>query len=179
MTLKALIEVMPPPKRPVETGSAEQWTNVEESLGTALSTDYREYNNTFGTGCIGAFLWPYNPFSSNENLNLLTRGKLILEAMSVIKERFGDTEVPYPLFPEPGGLLPWGSTDNGDSLFWLTTGNPDEWPVVVNESRGPSFEEFEESMTGFLARLINEEISSEIIPSYFLDKEALFVPIEQ
>jgi hypothetical protein len=179
MTLNALVEVMSPPREPVETGNVEQWTNVKESLGTELPTDYKEYINTFGTGSIGAFLWPYNPFSNNENLNLITRSKLILEAMSVIKERFGDTEVPYPLFPEPEGLLPWGVTDNGDSLFWLTAGNTDEWPVVINESRGPFFERFEEPMTDFLAKLISGEISSEVIPSDFLDKEALFVPVEQ
>ncbi|MFJ8478366.1 hypothetical protein [Kitasatospora sp. NPDC094011] len=39
---------------------------------------------------------------------------------------------PYPVYPEPGGLLYWASNYNGDHCFWLTEGDdPDRWPVVV------------------------------------------------
>ncbi|WP_214325967.1 hypothetical protein [Nonomuraea sediminis] len=27
---------------------------------------------------------------------------------------------PLPLYPEPGGVYRWGSTDNGDYLLWFT-----------------------------------------------------------
>lgn len=37
---------------------------------------------------------------------------------------------PYPFYPEPGGLLPWAGTDNGDRVCWLTEGQPDGWTVV-------------------------------------------------
>jgi hypothetical protein len=37
----------------------------------------------------------------------------------------------YPLYPEPGGLLPWAGTGNGVQLCWLTEGESDAWPVVV------------------------------------------------
>lgn len=46
------------------------------------------------------------------------------------REDFSE-QVPFPLWPEPGGLLPWGSTDNNDHVFWLTIGEPDRWPVVA------------------------------------------------
>ncbi len=40
-------------------------------------------------------------------------------------------DFPYPLYPEPHGLLEWANTGDGDGLYWLTLGEPDSWPVVV------------------------------------------------
>jgi hypothetical protein len=34
-------------------------------------------------------------------------------------------------WPAPGGLLPLGTTDNGDQRYWLTAGAPQAWPLVV------------------------------------------------
>ena len=40
--------------------------------------------------------------------------------------------VPYPVYPEPGGLLPWGGIRDGGYAFWLTgPGEPVGWPVVL------------------------------------------------
>src|SRR5258708_11837030 len=44
----------------------------------------------------------------------------------------------YPLFPEPGGQLPWASTGDGDQLCWLTGGEPDNWPAVEWNIRDPA-----------------------------------------
>ena len=41
----------------------------------------------------------------------------------------------YDSYPASGGLLPWAYTENGDELYWLTNGHPDEWGIVVYESR--------------------------------------------
>ena len=39
---------------------------------------------------------------------------------------------PFPLFPEPGGVLPWGYLRSPGVAYWLTgPGDPDEWPVVI------------------------------------------------
>lgn len=35
-----------------------------------------------------------------------------------------------PLWPEPGGFLPFGDSIDGDQLGWLTCGEPDEWPLI-------------------------------------------------
>ncbi len=45
----------------------------------------------------------------------------------------GHGRFPYPLFPEPGGLLPWGAVVEGGYAFWLTapSDDPDQWPVVI------------------------------------------------
>jgi len=168
---------MPPPEAPVETGSPGAWPSIEDQIGSPLPRDYKEYINIYGTGSLGGFLWPYNPFSKNQNLNLLRRAQLDASALRQLREEFGEEEVPFPLHPEPGGLLSWGVTDNGDGLYWLTVGDPDAWPVVVNEARGPQFERYEESATSFLARLISGEIVSEALPAGVFEGEVEFKPV--
>lgn len=175
MTFVSLCKILPTPAAPIEVGRVEEWPEIERVVGTMLPSDYKQYINTFGTGCIGNFLWPFNPFSENKHLNLVEQISVSLEALKVLKEKWGDRQCPYPLYPESGGLLPWGITDNGDILFWFTVGHPDDWPIVINEARAPVYEKYEESMTSLLSKLISGEIVSDIFPDDFLDRDALFV----
>ncbi|MFC3450510.1 hypothetical protein [Amycolatopsis speibonae] len=46
--------------------------------------------------------------------------------------------VPFALWPEPGGLLEWARTGNGDALYWLTEGEPEDWTTVVWNPRDSS-----------------------------------------
>jgi hypothetical protein len=176
MSLQTLAQIVTPPTDPVDSGSVDEWLAIEEKLGTPLPTDYKEYINTYGTGTIGSFLWPYNPFSNNENLNLITRIEQDLSALRQIKDEFGEEEVPYPLYPETGGLLSWAISDNGDVLYWLTQGNREDWRIVINESRGPWFEQFEESTTSFLTKLASGDLVTEILGD--LPENASFQPLE-
>ncbi|WP_018220958.1 hypothetical protein [Salinispora pacifica] len=38
-----------------------------------------------------------------------------------------------PVWPEPGGFLPFANSIDSDELGWLTEGNPDEWPLIIFE----------------------------------------------
>jgi hypothetical protein len=154
VTLTSLRADLSPPPRPLESGSPEEWSRVEERLGSRLPSDYKEYIDTYGTGQINGLLWPHNPFAANRFLNLF---RLVADEVGALRRRkdlSGDEVCPYPLYPEPGGLLPWGLTDNGDVLFWLTKGQPDGWLVVVNGTRSPEYDEYDESMTSFLTKLV-------------------------
>lgn len=47
---------------------------------------------------------------------------------------------PLPIWPEPGGFLPFASSIDGDSIGWLTDGEPDRWPLIVeprHHEQGP------------------------------------------
>jgi hypothetical protein len=48
--------------------------------------------------------------------------------------------------------------------------------VVIHESRGPLYEEYELTITSWIKKLIKEEINSEIIPIDFIDLKMLFEP---
>jgi hypothetical protein len=178
MTLETLVSIAPPPGEPHEVGSNEGWLEVNRALGTDLPADYKKFIELYGTGVLGGFLWIYNPFSKDHNQNLLVRIPEDLNIWRSMRAKYGESECPYPLYPEPNGILPWGHIDTGSELFWQTNGEPDEWTVVVNEARGPEFEGFNQSMSGFLASLLMGDISSDVLPTRLLRrrKQVPFVP---
>ena len=57
----------------------------------------------------------------------------------------------HPLFPDKGGLLPWATTDNGDTLYWLTEGPPEAWPTLINYSRSSEYHRYNVGCVGFIA----------------------------
>ena len=59
-----------------------------------------------------------------------------------------------PLFPDAGGLLPFGSTKNADYLNWNTAGSPDDWAVVAVDNGFMEFRETGSSLTEFLLSLL-------------------------
>lgn len=115
-------------------------------------------------------MWVFNPFSQRRYVNLSTQVRTQLNAIEDLDGK------PYPLYPKSGGLLPWGLTDNGNALYWLTVGDPGAWPVVINESRGPEFEQHNTSLTEFLVGVITGAIVSELFPGDFLDRKITFRP---
>jgi hypothetical protein len=64
-------------------------------------------------------------------------------------------EPAYRIFPEPGGLLSWGSNQLGDVFWWLTEGEPEQWPVIM-WARGPvrTFR-FDGGMVEFLCAILS------------------------
>jgi hypothetical protein len=111
----------------------------------------------------------------------LVRVNEVLSLWRSTRAEFGKKECPYPLYPEPNGLIPWGHIDTGSEMFWQTTGDPDQWKVVVNESGGPEFEQFQESMSGFLVNLFTGKIKSEVLPTSLMRKrnKTTFIPLEE
>ncbi len=83
-------------------------------------------------------------------------GRNLLSAQRVIRKGWPD-EVPYPIFPEPGGLLPWAATDNGGRFFWLTEGEPDSWMTVYTPDRSGGFREIEKDVPNIVWGLISGE----------------------
>ena len=167
MPLKEVLRLMPAPASPCETGGPQRWREVQAELRTGLPTDYCQFIERYGTGCVDEYLWVLSPFTEREPLHLVKEGARLLKGMRYLRTECGDEQVPYPVFPEPGGVLPWGVTDNGDMLFWVTKGEPGEWFVAVNEGRGPMWEECHCSMVDFLVRVLSKEFRSEIMAVEF------------
>ena len=65
-------------------------------------------------------------------------------------------------------------TDNGDRLYWRTKGDTLSWSVVVWEARGPRYESYALSMTGFLSAWLQGEIQVPVFPPE--DWQGVFEP---
>ncbi len=114
-----LSAAVPPPPDPCEAGTSEGFDQVEARLAIRLPEDYKQLITAFGTGSWKEFIWVLNPFSANTFLNLFDQATRQLDSEREIRRK-RPNELPFPLHPESGGLLPWGLTDNGDRLYWLT-----------------------------------------------------------
>ncbi|ULL16525.1 SMI1/KNR4 family protein [Paenibacillus sp. H1-7] len=164
--MKKLIDILPPPTTPFNCGDQLQWEYFINRLGTKVPSDYRQFINTYGTGGIDKFLWILNPFVKDENVNFLKRKEEICTAYLQSKLAFPQY-FEHEVFPSTGGILPWGYTDNGDELYWLTFGNPDEWTIVVYTSRSSEYFHYPIIMTEFLYQIIMKEIVCDSFPDDF------------
>lgn len=145
-------------------GPPIDWPSVQRAIGSVLPCDYKALVDLAGSIYVGQFLGTFTPGSPNPNVDLLVQMGARLSALQEMKRVGGSQECPYPLWFEPGGLLPWGATDNGDTLFWLTRGHPDQWTVVVGEGRGPLFDEFPLCASDFLVEFLEGRLASDILP---------------
>jgi hypothetical protein len=158
-----LWRLVPPPAQPVTPGSPELFAGVERAFDLVLPADYKEIIATYGDGQWQEFWYLLNPFSANPHLNLIAQapredvsGNDQLSAERYIKERH--PEYPHPIWPERGGIFPWGATDNGGRFFWLTEGVADEWRTIYYPSRDPDSQTFELSVSEILCCVLLGEL---------------------
>ncbi|MBN9318691.1 MAG: hypothetical protein BGN86_14645 [Caulobacterales bacterium 68-7] len=174
MTIQNLLKVLPPPAAPTYTFDGP-WEPIEAELGTPLPQDYKELARVYGDGY---FL---DCFGINMPIGSGPYGLLVPEIYE--RQKFFVEEHPsVRMFPQPGGLLACGSVDVGLTLFWLTRGPVDEWPIVVWDHKwieGEEVELFECDLTDFIAGVVSGTIDPRGFPSGLdLEGEQIFVPAE-
>lgn len=125
--MRQLRDLLPPPDRPYFADGS--WEAVEQAIGSRLPSDYKEFVSTYGAGWIkglviqSPFVW-------------VAHGREVRQAWedwaSMYQDfaEYGGVEITYPVFPQPGGLLPFGSLADVNVLNWLMIGEPDAWPFV-------------------------------------------------
>jgi len=137
---------------PASEGRFFDWPAIESDLGLRLPVDYKLLAESFPAGWFRRFVavrvperWPdgrvrfLGDFASGQ-----------LEAMREFRAAGGGL-FPYPIFPEPGGVLPWGDIWSPGVAFWLTgPGDPDGWPVVVATEECDYWDRFGGSVCEFL-----------------------------
>jgi hypothetical protein len=155
-TLQAQI---PPPKKAAERGPAARVRAVERDLGIPLPPDLYEFARVYGTGWFGTAEYSglvqiFNPFSA-KFVETVTGDA---ETFRELKQAVGDDYIPYGIFPEQPGLLSLGYGQDRRDLFWLTEGEPKDWPILV---RAPEhkFKRFDMHLAEFLVKLFNGEIN--------------------
>jgi hypothetical protein len=171
MSIEALLRAVPPPRAPFEA-FAGPWEPVEAEVGTPLPQDYKDFARLYGRGYFMEFLGVAVPRTSNPNTRFELQVRLVCETFA----DWRDDELPYPMWPHPEGLIPFGGTDNGDELFWLARGAPDDWRVVVWDRGMQQFEELDCDLTDFLAGLATGQVLPKEFPENLLPCEHLFQP---
>ncbi|MEU5401103.1 SMI1/KNR4 family protein [Streptomyces sp. NPDC005963] len=151
-TIDDLTRLVPPPRSPVSADG--DWALVEDALGLTLPTDFTALVERYGRGRFVDFVTPLDPFGGDSPLLHWSRRILAEEADS--RAEYPD-EHPHPYYPEPGGLLMWAGTDNGDRLCWLTEGAPDTWRTVLWSPRSQRWEVHPLGAVGFLYRWLSGE----------------------
>jgi hypothetical protein len=156
MSIETLAKVLPPPKTPVDAFGGT-WEPIEAVFGRTLPPDYKDFARLYGDGYFMEFLSVAIPQSRHPEMRLENW------APSTCGSVWTEDHPPHLFWPNPGGLLPFGSTDSGDYLLWLARGAPNEWPVVVWDRAFQTMESFECDMTDFLAGLV----TGDILPTQF------------
>ncbi|MFS8101710.1 SMI1/KNR4 family protein [Lentzea alba] len=143
------------------------WAAVESDLGTALPTDYRVLVDNYRVLNIGDFLSVFRPVGGEDEFSLREFADQTLTNFRGLREDL-PSDFPHPLYPEPGGLLPWGVTDNNDFLCWLVQGEPDQWPVVVTDVG--NWWTHHGNMQSFLVGVLTGDVRCPIFPDDFPDE---------
>ncbi|WP_327403413.1 hypothetical protein OG194_27165 [Streptomyces sp. NBC_01288] len=147
--------------------SADDWTEVEAYVASALPADFKAFLDAYGTGVICDELVVFHPRGAGP---LLDRMRRIHETFGASRRRGPDFH-PFPFHPEPGGLISWGYDHSGDEhFFWPCDPAPDRWKVVTH-SHGTEPEVFEGPFTAFVLDFV--ERLRDRKPEHGLDPEAL------
>lgn len=172
MTIEALLKAVSPPDQPYEA-FVGPWEPVEAEIGTRLPHDYKELVRRYGNGYFMDFIGICVPLAENPHDRLENAAPYVRENL----KRADHPTCPYAIWPDPAGLLPFGSTDNGDYLFWLPRGGPHSWPIVVWDRASGECELFGCNLTGFLAGIYAGTIRPKAFPPNLTGRESTFYPV--
>jgi hypothetical protein len=177
MTIDMLTKVVPPPAAPDEPFSG-LWGPLERDLGTPLPQDYKDFCRVYGSGHFMNFLNVYTPGTWSPHVRLGQQVHVFrqYELDPLLGDMRADELPPYAFWPDPGGLIVCGSTDWGDNIFWLPSGPPDKWGIVVAARGQWRFEAFDGDLTNFLTRVAICEIKPQDFPGDLDDGDPEFRP---
>lgn len=136
-------------------GVAYDWAQIEEHLTTRLPADYKALAEAFPSGWFRQFARPRKPAIHAAGAQRLL-DKFAAGQLENLREwrSAGHGQFPHPFYPEPRGLLPWGSIRGGGYAFWLTSrADPLGWPVVIASQQCDHWDRFDGTVCEFLTEV--------------------------
>src|SRR5215471_8644139 len=139
-----------------EESAAFAWAEIERGIGLRLPADYKLLSEAFPSGWVRGFVRLRKPDRPSDGAQRLL-GEFAMDQLWTLRawrsERQG--RFPYPLYPEPGGLLSWGAIAAGGYAFWLTApaDEPDSWPVVIASQDCDAWARFDGPVSEFLVEV--------------------------
>lgn len=154
-SLLRLGELVPAPDYPV--GANGDWKRFWSVNGFTPPEDYRMMIREYGVGTFGGWLTLIEPF--NERYTF--RDKAEAECRAVYRN--SQHQFPWPLWPDPGGFLPWATTVSGDHIGWLTRGMPTAWTTAFWGRGGRHAAEYPVGAVGFIVGLLERVLGDPVL----------------
>jgi hypothetical protein len=171
VSIEQLTAVIPPPANPVETGTVEEWADLEQRMGLHFPPDFKDLIAIYGTGYFPAEFRIYNPFSKNYGTSF-DEAFSLTESIARNVSEFGIDGptlegVDYPFYPRLPGLLMCSHSAGFDGeIFWIASAESADWPVVAAsryiEQPGATIL-YHCSLTTFLAKFY----ACELVPPFW------------
>ncbi|MFE7193665.1 hypothetical protein [Kitasatospora sp. NPDC057541] len=134
------------------------WEGSPSEVGFEFPADYREFVDRYGSVRINGEMSVLVPTlrSYDGGPGVGFSGFVRMTTHGIAAELAADEDCPYPVYPEPGGILGWGSNLNADQFFWLTEGDdPDSWVIVAwYRSRG-EWDRFDGGFSDFIIGVLD------------------------
>lgn len=149
---------------------------LESVLGIDFPRAYKLLFDTYGDVEFDKFLGIFRPRDDVDEERLRSirtvddlRGYAPAEGGTIrLVDDHGSVRLipPYPVYPDPGGLFPWGVTTNGDRLMWLTSSaDPEQWPTVVTDD-GYEWWQYNGSFIDLLVGLMEGTVTCPLIDCF-------------
>lgn len=167
--LAALTDLVTPPETAIPPHEID-WAAFARQNGFEAPADYRllveRYGvGGFGTGALpGGWLYLIDPFGTEPTL--VEQSEWDRRNARGLQRHFPEQSPGWPMWPEPGGLLPWANSADGDLIGWWTIGTPDAWGTRFF-GRHDDFEEFSIGATEFILRLLRGELGTPNLDGVF------------
>ncbi|MFJ5123439.1 hypothetical protein [Kitasatospora sp. NPDC088548] len=143
---------------PSQRPAATPWERSLAEVGFAFPADYREFVDRYGCVRInGELSVPVPTLRSYDGGPIVGFPGFVRRTTDgIAAELAADPDCPYPVHPERGGILSWGSNLNADQFFWLTEGeDPDSWPVVAFYRSLEEWDRFDGGFAAFLLAVVD------------------------
>ncbi|MCF2860457.1 SMI1/KNR4 family protein [Pseudoalteromonas sp. SMS1] len=144
---------------------ADDFLKLEEKLGVTLPNDYKSICMKFDIGGFYSYLYLFSPKMEGGvdtvHKKISNNIDMMLENLDGFPEFYD-----YKVFPEKGGLLPFGYSDNIDYLCWVCEGESSEWKVAVRSQDGYDVEYFDYTLIDFLIALWTTKDMSKILGDF-------------
>jgi hypothetical protein len=162
--LEALSLLVPPPEAPYLGDGT--WEELFDELGTRLPAEYVALMDRYGAGCWSQWLRFVTPLRINGR-GFAHHAAQVLDGYRSLRADFPEYH-PLPVWPEPGGFLPFANSIDGDQLGWLTEGDPDKWLLIVSPRHADQGLSLPSNLTDTLLEWLRGRFATEGLPG--LDK---------
>lgn len=155
------------------------WAVIEGSLDLRLPLDYKLLVERFSPGVFQGLVRLNRPGDGDHPMDeFFGANDMQLGEMRGFREA-AQGVFPHPIYPEPGGLVPWGRGPLGGPLCWLTEeADPNAWPVVVVDEHYMAWQVFPGGVCDFLTAVVEGRFGSGIYRYDPLSGPPVFEPDE-